>query len=77
MEIWIMTVNDPPPAVTTDPPEPEFGKDVARLAAAALVAKGHTAEDVREYAADRPAAGYMWRPIAAAMDALLGEECAR
>jgi len=67
------TLNDTPPAVTIDAPEPEFGEGAARLAAAALLAKGHSAEDVREYAADRPEAGYMWRPIAGAMDALAAE----
>jgi hypothetical protein len=38
-----MTVNDTGPAVTTDPPEPEpeFDDDIARLAAATLLAKGH------------------------------------
>lgn len=64
-------------AVVPDPPEPEFDEDVARVAAKTLLAKGHTAEAVRAYAAGHPDGAYMWRPIAAAMDALLAEGAPR
>ena len=73
------TLNDPLAAVTPAPaePEPTFPEEAARRAAAVLFAQGDTAEDVREFAAGRPEALYMWSAIAAQMDVPRGEGCAR
>lgn len=67
------TLNDTPPAVTTAPSESEFDEGVARIAAARLLAEGHTAGSVREYAARNPKADYMFLAIADAMDGLRAE----
>lgn len=65
-----MMPDDTPPAVTTDPAEAERA---ARYAAAALLAEGLTAEEVREYGAGRPAEfRSLFTRVADAMDALVG-----
>lgn len=64
------TLDETPPSVTANGPEPDFDANVAALMAGKLLAQGDTSQDVREWASGRPEFASMWGAVANAMDKL-------